>query len=78
MDQPLDHAFTEPIMTVALDLIEDQIPARNVLVHCNVTVAGRGDGVSGEAGWRSVRHGLSECAGRIQGVVSAVPAKPRD
>lgn len=35
MDRPLDHGFTEPIMTAALDFIEDQRSARDVLVHCN-------------------------------------------
>ena len=36
MNMPLAHEFTEPIVTTALNFIENHITTKNVLVHCNL------------------------------------------
>jgi len=35
MDRKLSHDFTEPIVSAALDFIEENIDSQEVLVHCN-------------------------------------------
>lgn len=35
MDRKLDHGYTEPIVSAALDFIGDYIESTPVLVHCN-------------------------------------------
>lgn len=35
MDRKFSHDFTEPIVTAALDFIEEHIGSTEVLVHCN-------------------------------------------
>lgn len=35
MDRKLSHEFTEPIVSAALDFIENHLGSRQVLIHCN-------------------------------------------
>jgi len=35
MDRKLSHEFTEPIVTAALDFVEDHHGEQQVLIHCN-------------------------------------------
>lgn len=35
MDRELSHEYTEPIVSAALDFVEEHIDSRDVLVHCN-------------------------------------------
>lgn len=36
MNMPLSHEFTEPIVTTALNFIENHIATKSILVHCNL------------------------------------------
>ena len=36
MDMRLSHEFTEPIVTAALDFIENHIDTKGILIHCNL------------------------------------------
>ena len=36
MNMPLSHEFTEPIVTTALNFIENHFATKNILVHCNL------------------------------------------
>ena len=35
MDRKLSHDYTEPIVSAALDFIDENIESREVLIHCN-------------------------------------------